>query len=369
MSGFAVRGWCPDAWRPMAAGDGLLVRVKPVLGRLTQAQVRGLSAAALAHGNGWIDCTSRANLQLRGVAEATWPALLEQLVALGLVDPDPAREARRTLLVAPDWRAGDDSHRIATDLLAQLGALPALPSKMGFVIDAGSAPVLADAPGDFRVERAADGGLLLRAAGRQRGVVVAPGQAAEALVRIAHWFVESGGSAAGRMARHAAPLPGWAAGDAMPAAGGPRLAPGRHALGRVLGLPFGQVHAALLSDKAAIRVTPWRLLLTEGVDGTLPGLIDDPADPLLRADACAGAPACPQASIATRDLARQLAPHVVGRLHVSGCAKGCARADSADVVVTGRDGLLDLAFHARPGAQPAHAGLNPAGLRALFGID
>ena len=33
MSG-VVRGWCPNAWRPMAAGDGLLVRVRPRLGRL-----------------------------------------------------------------------------------------------------------------------------------------------------------------------------------------------------------------------------------------------------------------------------------------------------------------------------------------------
>ena len=30
-----IRGWCPTAWRPMAAGDGLLVRVRPKLGRLT----------------------------------------------------------------------------------------------------------------------------------------------------------------------------------------------------------------------------------------------------------------------------------------------------------------------------------------------
>lgn len=29
MSGFVVKGWCPDAWRPMATGDGLLMRIKP----------------------------------------------------------------------------------------------------------------------------------------------------------------------------------------------------------------------------------------------------------------------------------------------------------------------------------------------------
>ena len=30
-----AKGWCPGAWRPMASGDGLLVRVRPRLGRLT----------------------------------------------------------------------------------------------------------------------------------------------------------------------------------------------------------------------------------------------------------------------------------------------------------------------------------------------
>jgi hypothetical protein len=40
--------------------------------------------------------------------------LLESLITLGLVDEDPTLEARRTILVAPDWQAGDDTHRIAT---------------------------------------------------------------------------------------------------------------------------------------------------------------------------------------------------------------------------------------------------------------
>ena len=41
----AVRGWCPDAWRPMAAGDGLIVRVKPRLGRLSADDMAALGAA------------------------------------------------------------------------------------------------------------------------------------------------------------------------------------------------------------------------------------------------------------------------------------------------------------------------------------
>lgn len=364
-----MRGWCPDAWRPMAAGDGLLVRVKPRLGRVTRHQLLGLFEAAATHGNGLIDLTSRANLQLRGVSEAGWPPLLERLIDLGLVDADPVREARRTLLVAPDWQAGDDTHRIATDLLARLDDLPALPGKMGFVIDAGSAPLLGDAPGDFRIERSAAGGLILRADGRAKGALLARGAEAAALVRLAHWFVESGGADAGRMARHTAPLPHWAEATAAPAAPAVPIVPGPHPLGASMGVAFGQLDATATARLAAagfeaVRITPWRMLLIEG------GQVEASADPLLaHVDACVGAPACPQASIATRDLARRLASHVTGRLHVSGCAKGCARARAADVVVTGRDGLLDLAFHARAGAPATHAGLTLPALLSLFGTD
>ncbi|WP_333572000.1 cobalamin biosynthesis protein CobG [Sphingomonas sp.] len=374
MSGFAVRGWCPNAWRPMAAGDGLLVRVKPRLARLTCLQLRGLCEASLAHGNGLIDLTNRGNLQLRGVSDATWPLLIERLIALGLVDADPDMEQRRTLLVTPDWREGDDTHRIASDLLALLHALPELPGKMGFAIDAGPAPLLAEAPGDFRIERSGDGALILRLEGRPAGTPLRFGDEADALVRLAHWFVESGGVASGRAARHAAPLPEWAPAQSPPATAAIPLRPGPHPLGAALGVAFGQLDARQFlgggtDDLRAVRVTPWRVLLIEGAAPVDPALITDPEDPLLRTDACVGAPACPQASVETRTLAARLAPRVAGRLHVSGCAKGCGRARTADVVVTGRDGLLDLAFNARAGAAPVHAGRSPDALLSLFGTD
>lgn len=192
MTGFAIQGWCPDAWRPMAAGDGLLVRIGPPLGRLTRAQAMGLCAAAIAHGNGQIDATSRARLQIRG-AGADWRALVERLAALGLVARDPARERRGNIIVAPDWCAGDDTQRIATDLTARLCELPVLPDKTGFVIDAGPAPVLGGDPGDFRIERAADGRLILRADGRAGGVALDHGGEAAALIALAGWFAASGG--------------------------------------------------------------------------------------------------------------------------------------------------------------------------------
>ncbi|WP_059151508.1 cobalamin biosynthesis protein CobG [Novosphingobium barchaimii] len=358
----------------MMAGDGLLVRVKPRLGRLTPAQAVGLGEAAVAHGSGSLDVTRRANLQIRGVTEAAWPDLLDRLLALGLVDADGGREGRRNILVSPDWKPGDDTHRIAAALHDRLGELPALPGKVGFVIDAGAEPALSAESGDFRIERGSEGVLLLRAEGRAVGVPLGHGAEVEALIDLAHWFAKSGGAAAGRMGRHAAPLPDWARGSVQPAQPKAAPAPGQRELGTAYGLPFGRLKAPTLIQLAqtpgitGIRTTPWRILLTEGgMPGQLDGLSLDPNEPLLRVDACPGMPECPQSSVETRMLARRLAPHVVGRLHVSGCAKGCAHSGVADVVLTGRRGAYDLSLGQRAGAPPLRAGLDIDSLIAHFG--
>lgn len=376
MSGFAVQGWCPDAWHPMRAGDGLLVRVRPRLARLTRAQLLGLAAAAAVHGNGLIDVTRRANLQLRGVREESWTQLLERLVEMGLVDPDPVAEVRRNILVAPDWRVDDDSMRIAADLMTRLADLPDLPGKVGFAIDAGPERQLSGEAGDFRVERGVTGELILRAEGHPTGRVVAPGDAADALVALARWFVASGGTPAGRMIRHHAELPGWARGEIAPAKPARRLGPGPHPLGHSLAVPFGQIDAGVLAGLAelaglvAVRVAPWRLIIAEGASvAGFEGLVNDADDPLLRAEACPGAPRCPQATVETRDLARCLAPLVKGRVHVSGCAKGCAYGGPTDVMLTGSNGAYDLALNDPSGASPIRTGMTRAEILARFGAD
>lgn len=367
MSTFAVKGWCPDAWRPMMSGDGLLVRIKPRLGRLMREQVLALCEAAAAWGNGLVDVTRRANLQIRGVAKADWRAQLEHLLALDLVDADPASESRRNMLVAPDWQVGDDSHRIASELLGRLDELPELPGKAGFVVDAGPRRILANEPGDFRIERGEDGGLILRAEGRAHGIEVAPGREVDGLISLARWFAQSGGADAGRMARHRAELPAGLTGRSKPALSAAAIVPGAYARGSAYGVPFGRVNARVLAEAArsapAIRITPWRVfLLEEARFVPIEGLIDDPVDSLLRADACPGAPDCPQATVETRDLGRCLAPQIAGQLHVSGCDKACACSRPADVTVTGRGGLYDLAFN----SIPASAALSRAELLAQF---
>ncbi|MEO9826438.1 MAG: cobalamin biosynthesis protein CobG [Paracoccaceae bacterium] len=364
MSG-EVKGWCPSAHRPMMSGDGLLVRVKPRMARLTVQQAIKLCDLAEGFGNGMIDVTSRANLQIRGVSEAHFSALLTNLIAEGLVESDAQREASRTLTVTPFWQQGDLSARLAITL--EHVHLPELPDKMGIVLDTGPAPLLQNTSGDFRFEAGEEGALILRAEGADQGRVIAEQDAPEALAEMVAWFIETGGAESKRMARHLkrVTLPKeWQ--TTLPARSAERPVPGGAIGGRLFGVPFGQADAGALRDliqksnATNMRVTPWRMLFLEDAKSAdVPGFLNQP-DPLLDVAACPGAPACAQSSVVTRDIARRLAPRAVGTLHVSGCAKGCARRSPADLTLVGRDGRFDLVKAGLPGDTPHQSGLSAA---------
>jgi precorrin-3B synthase len=101
-----VYGWCPGALRPMMSGDGLVVRIRAPLGRLSQQQAQGVARLSQHYGNGLLDLSARANLQMRGIREEGHAGVIEGLRELGLVDEDAGAEARRNVLVAPFWTAG-----------------------------------------------------------------------------------------------------------------------------------------------------------------------------------------------------------------------------------------------------------------------
>ncbi|HCR97847.1 MULTISPECIES: cobalamin biosynthesis protein CobG [Halomonas] len=368
-----IKGWCPGAWQPMETGDGWLVRVRPPLGQLSKAQMLALCDAAETYGNGLIELTSRANIQLRGVSESTWPPLMDFLVAHELVSAEPATEQQPQCLLAPGWQAGDDTHQLARLLQARGSELAAMPSKVGIAIDAGELAVLGDTAADFRVERAIEGGLIVRVEGQACGTPVGSIEAAiEHLIRLTHWFVESGGNDAGRMRRHKVPLPAWSPAKMRPASAsamenatqGAALALGEYQAGMVYGLPFGRVAAdelrAAVTPAAVshIRVTPWRRLWVKGASEPVKGLISDNQDTRLLMDACPGAPYCAQASVATQPLAKRLAPDVKRHsVHISGCAKGCARRSSADVCLVGQAGRFNLIVKGDAQSTPVKIGL------------
>ena len=388
MSAPAIRGWCPGAHRPMASGDGLVVRVRPPLGTLSPDQARGLAGLAQRYGNGVVQLTNRANLQIRGIGEATHARVIDGLAALGLLDPDADVEGRRNIVLDPFRPLDpDDRQTRAGVLLAQGLAAPefaGLSSKFGFVVDGGPQRRLAGVSGDIRIEASGDA-LIVRADGRETGRAV--GDAAEAAATVldmARWFVASGGVGAdgrGRMTRHIASGVGLPAALRAghlpnPAAAIPR--PGPSGAGFCVAAAFGQLggddlRCLAASGAPALRITPWRMILLPGVDRAegiagADGLLTDPADPLLRVTACIGAPGCPQASVETRALARRLAPLLPdgATLHVSGCAKGCAHPQRADRTLVGRAGAFDLVVRGTAWDEPERCGLAPRQVAAMI---
>jgi precorrin-3B synthase len=355
----------------MRSGDGLVVRVRPRLGRLSAVQVTGLCAAAERYGNGILDLTSRGNLHVRGVEAAAHPRLLAALGALGLLDADAGTEGRRNILVTPLWTPGDATGGLHDGLCARLDRLPPLPAKFGFAVDLGPVRYLARASADIRIERAAGGGLIVRADGAPAGRPASAATACDAAAEMAAWFAAHPG-APRRMREAAANLPDrWQRVAPAPAVA---LQPGPTPLGPLLGAAFGHLPATSLqaalnaSGSAAIRLAPGRLFLLEGGRGVPANtpFVAAAGDPVLSVDACVGAPACASASVETRRLARALAPRHPG-LHVSGCAKGCARPRRAALTLVGRDGAFDLVRDGAPWDPPARRSLSAEELLAETG--
>jgi precorrin-3B synthase len=132
----------------------------------------------------------------------------------------------------------------------------------------------------------------------------------------------------------------------------------RHAL--PIALPFGSSHSQTLiaflrtaeaQGVAEVRLAPGRQVLLfcasqpsvaalRNEAATL-GFITSAADPRAHVAACPGAPACASAYLPARDIALRAAEALGDRLsdtftlHVSGCAKGCARQEIATLTIVG----------------------------------
>ncbi|MBT6507238.1 MAG: cobalamin biosynthesis protein CobG, partial [Marinovum sp.] len=111
----SVKGWCPGAYRPMISGDGLIVRIRPKLAQFSKNQLEEICRLSDIYGSGIVEITNRANLQLRGIDPRGHERLLDNLNQLDLLDRDLATEARRNIIITPDWVQGDLSEQITKE--------------------------------------------------------------------------------------------------------------------------------------------------------------------------------------------------------------------------------------------------------------
>ncbi|MGW4212390.1 hypothetical protein ACWEIJ_30670 [Lentzea sp. NPDC004789] len=286
---------CPGAVELHQAADGGLARIRVPGGTLSAAQWDAVRVAALELGNGSLELTSRANLQIRGLADGV--ELGARLRAAGLL-PSDTHERIRNVIAAPL----EDNQALVDALDAALCADPALAALPGrFLVTVGLSvsglggdfglvsDVEADRDGDSGpVGDAAPPRTALLLAGTDTGVRVT--DPVDALITAARLFQEMRGTAwrlsevddgVRKITEH------FGATDA------PRITPAVTPVApsaSTPGVPLGRLDAHQLPG-VPIRLTPWRsLVVPAGTD--VSGLITDPASPWHGVSACTGRPGC-----------------------------------------------------------------------------
>lgn len=361
------RGACPSLSAPMQTGDGLLARLNPRDGSLSSTQLAGVARAAGRFGNGILEISARGNLQVRGLTAASAGQLAEAVDALG-IEAWSGPEIRVGALAGLDVREIADPRPLAEAIRVHVAARdPAWPlaPKFSVVVDGGGALALGDIAADIRLE-AVDarhwaigiGGLASEA--RLLGIgeaSCAVSVAAEALMRLArHGNAARGrdldGAALAELARPLEPAGDRTVRETGLPVGLFPLRGGQFARG--VALAFGQVVARELAAFAEaagaereFRLAAGRGLLALGLapdeDARLMatagrlGMATRPDDVRLRIAACAGAPACASAHLPTRAIAREAAALLrePESLHISGCAKQCAKPAAASATLIG----------------------------------
>jgi precorrin-3B synthase len=413
------KGWCPGALRPMPTGDGLLVRVRLACRRLDPALVEALADCAAQFGNGVIEMSSRANLQLRGIREAALQGLQRRLDELGLLDADADADAESVgnILASPlsdiDPDAIIDVGPIVAAIEARLrndSALRRLPPKFAFLVDSGGAAPLGDFEADIRFEasRGEDGTCFaVRLAGAEGvAALCAPRQASDIAAQLARAFIDGAAAQVNAPRRMRALVAERGAGEIFAAAGlmpVMTLPPTRRvaAPGDILGVlkvgachcvgaaaPLGRLSAGDLRALAQaarrfsardIRLTPWRAFVITGLDHRGAenlaaalgerGFILDPDDRRLAVVACAGAPACANAARPVQREALEFAAAIARQrgvvLHVSGCPKGCAHGRAAALTLVARDSGYDLVLGGKASDRPSYFALSQDEAMAL----
>ena len=369
----------------MGTGDGLLLRLRLPGGTVSVAGLLAVADVAEQYGNGVVEFSARANLQIRGLNPIGVKPASDLLTCAGLVGADSGRNVVVAPLTGHDPTALVDLSaltQLATELLSSTASLRGLPPKFAVVLDDGGlastrrlsadmcfgavmtddgevvmqltlghALAHAEAPipclSLTDVPRVLSVGAQLCAANEKRmGELVDRDGFARLMASLA-----SGVNVRWRdtlvQRRFSAPL-----GVLNHRTNGYANVGGAPLLGRCSPTMLRSLAMTAQSTSSLVRLTPWRgvVLLEvaqERVAETLSGLeraefSSDPANPIHLISACAGLPGCRSSRVDTISAARDLldgSSPITTTIHLSGCEKRCG-ADAERVMVANDRGLF-----------------------------
>jgi precorrin-3B synthase len=388
----------------MESGDGLILRVRPRLGRLSLIQLETLAEAAERFGSGSIHLTNRANVLIRGVAPAGHAAALEVLAAANMTDSDPRAEAVRNIMLMPVTRA--DGHAALAEglaaklehLLAKTESLHRLPAKFGIAVQAGceiDTAALSDVTFLVQEDRIA---MLLEGAPSRAAIFGGTFDAVDAFLRVALVFLRMRNANPDiRRIRDAVDCIGL---EAISREAGVELVEHGLRLGETpapvgdlgeafgIAFAFGEIgHAVLQEITGTMRqqgipeaaLSSRRALVFPVQQQDKPAFqelaqrirgITGPEDFRLRVHACPGAPACSRATVQARRDAEAILAALgegglpQGTIHISGCEKRCAYPHRADITAIGAEDGRYIITGPRGQTRAAVAGDRLAGIAA-----
>ena len=101
--------FCPGVLHAVSAKDGLLIRIRVPGGLIEADQLKAVAGLSRAFADGYLEITSRANLQLRGIQDRDLEPIVERIAMAGLL-PSPQHDRVRNIVTSPI--AGLDSEEI-----------------------------------------------------------------------------------------------------------------------------------------------------------------------------------------------------------------------------------------------------------------
>lgn len=389
---------CPGVYRLSLMRDGAMARIRVPGGEVKVEQLRTIGKLARNHGNGLIDLTNRANLQIRGLGAQDGPKLVKALRNAGLLCDAAASDRLRNITASP--LAGVDRTEaldvrdqvvLLDEMLQSSPDTQGLSVKFALVVDGGGQGSLRDVGHDlgfFAFHGRSQPMFEISLAGSSSGTAIFPADVQSFVAATLRVLAEGGAARVKDLLIDRTSVE--VVNDITTRAGvvlhtlssngddRERMLELGCATGNlVVGIPLARLTApqieglADLADcaKGSVRLTPWQSVVIVQASAKLApdaeALGFDITAPSVRIVACAGARGCERTEADTKADGLCLREAFAGArgfagqtIHLSGCPRGCARPGPSDILALAQPESANYALYA--GSRPSTAGANPS---------